>query len=170
MLALTNMWLVDKQHACLRILGTNFKRYRLCPSGIPALADLLIFKRGVRMMWSQDDVHWAITCLIGMDCACLHVKNFSSPSPWCLCSSFPLPPYKNLCLHWDVKWMLRQESPIFPGRRALRHEAPIFQVVGIWINLFPLHQHLPPTYWLLKLQVAGPVFGYISMSHILHGT
>ena len=30
-----------------------------------------------------------------------------------LCS--PLPPYKNLYLHWDVETGLRQESSIFPG-------------------------------------------------------
>ena len=87
-----NMWLIDGQHVCIKILGTNIKRYRLWPSGIPA-----------PKTWSQDDFAdflpcwlstmepgrrearmtnpgWCILCLIGMDCAGVHVETFAPPS------------------------------------------------------------------------------------------
>lgn len=41
---------------------------------------------------------------------CLHVH---SPSAWSLCPAFFLPPYKNLCLHWDAKMGFEQEAPVF---------------------------------------------------------
>ena len=45
----TNMQLVDEQYICVRILGTNFKRYRLRPLGIRALGDWLTSKYKARM-------------------------------------------------------------------------------------------------------------------------
>ena len=52
----------------------------------------------------------------------VQVKNFSTPSPWFLCSASALPPQKSLCLHWDVKM-------------SWDTSLPSSQIAGIWINL-----------------------------------
>ena len=58
------------------------------------------------------------------------------------------------------RWVWRYEFPIFPERWALRCESLIFRIAGIWINHFPLHQHLPLKHWLLNRQAPGPAFGF----------
>ncbi|XP_014397120.1 PREDICTED: uncharacterized protein LOC102247163 [Myotis brandtii] len=42
--------LVDKLHVCPRILGTNLKTYRVCPSVIPVPRELLTFRPRASMM------------------------------------------------------------------------------------------------------------------------
>ena len=58
----------------------------------------------IKPRWLTPNHHLAsFEVLIWMDHAGLHIESFSTPSPWSFGSAFPLPPYKNLCLHWGVK-------------------------------------------------------------------
>ena len=155
------MLLVDEQNVFIRILGTNYKRYRtqlqasqlqasqlqgaqlqqICwPSSVQPgwrEAGMTWSRDDVKQGWlRQDDARRPITCLIRMDCARLHVENFATPSLISLFCS-PLPPYQNLCLHWEVEMSFETWVPPLPGSKHLK------------INHFPLHQHLPLKYWLV---------------------
>ena len=122
------------------MLGTNVKRYRPWPSGIPALGDLLTFSCGARTTWSwdvtkpgwlkQSDAHQTITCLIRMHCACLHVENFAAPSlDLSSCSLLLL--YKKPLSPLRCGGGLYDTSPPSFRRWTLWREFPIFQVAGI---------------------------------------
>ena len=78
-----------------------------------------------------------------MGSASLHVEKLSTPFSWSLCSAFHHPPYKSLCLHWDVQ-MGFEMSP------------PSSQITGIWINHLLSHQHLTQV-----RQAAGLAFSYV---------
>ena len=56
------------------------------------------------------------------------------------------PPYKNFCLHWNVKVG-------FATGVSYRLRLPHLK-----INHLPLHQYLSLEYWLSKMQADGPVF------------
>ena len=60
----------------------------------------------------------------------------------------PLPPYENLCIHWDVEMGFETWVPHVPGCQHLK------------INYFPLHQYLPLDYWLSLQQAVRPAFSY----------
>lgn len=94
-LTLTNVWLVDEQRVCMRTLGTNFKRFRLPPAGIPAQGNQLTFNLGARMT-NQDDTHRPVTCLIRVDWARPQVEHFSARSLVSLLRSLSL--LTKLCL------------------------------------------------------------------------
>ena len=123
MLTLTNMNLVDK-HVCIRIIGTDFKRYRRWPSVIPSPRDVLTFNCGVRMTRFQDDVtpgwhtldhhkpYWNALC----SSARRDLFQFS-PLISLICS--PRPPFKTSAFTEMWRW-------------ALRHEPSIFQMAGTW--------------------------------------
>ena len=68
---------------------------------------------------NQDEEHWTIPWLIGMDCARLHVENFATPPLISLfCFPFSLLIKTSACPEME-QWALRQEFPIF-------------QVIGTW--------------------------------------
>ena len=104
----------------------------------------------IKPRWLTPDHHLAsFEVLIWMDHAGLHIESFSTPSPWSFCSAFPLPPYKNLCLHWGVKMVFEAWNC-----HLLRLLAP--QIKPLSFSPAPTSQ-----IWLLLQQAAGPVFGYI---------
>ena len=115
------MWLGDKQYVCVSILGTSkdsdsdLQASELqeicCPSSMdPGW-------RGAEMMWIQDDAHQTVACLIGMDCARLHVEGYATPS-LDLLALFPSP---------------SSLKPLLPlGCGDGLQESRIFQVASSW--------------------------------------
>ena len=73
------------------------------------------------------------------------------PIPWSLCSASPLPPYKNLYLHWDVKMGFHTGvlDPILSGGWHLNK--PLF------LSPSPVSQ-----VWLLLQQATETGFGYFT--------
>ena len=86
----------------------------------------------------QNGLYWSV-----------HKRTFQSPPLISsLCS--PLPPYTNLCPHWDVEMDLETWVPHLP--REMGFETIIPLPPDRWQlqrNHFPLHQQLPLWYWLL---------------------
>ena len=122
------------------------------------------------MIWSQDDAHWTITCVIWMDHACLRVKSFAtSPLISLFCS--PLPPYKTPCFHWEGEKDFDTWVPIFPGD-GLWDVSP--HLPGCWhlkINHFPFRAVQPEAWGLNAAQdvcECGPTQSHkIYLNHYL---
>lgn len=106
-LYISSTWPVPKSYPFVInwILGCNSKRYTLRPSEIcwPSM---------VKPRWRTPDYHLSsFKVRIRTESADLHAENFSTLSPWSLCSVFPLSPHKNLCLHWGVKMVFGTRVP-----------------------------------------------------------
>lgn len=124
-LTLTNMWLVDKQHLCIGILGTHFKRYRRQPSGVPALRDLLTVTS--EPGWRTPDLHLPYQNGLSSSAP----RELCDPLPWeTLCPASPLPPDEHLCLCREAEMRFETRVPHLPGCQHLK------------ISHFPLRQHL----------------------------